>query len=357
MNRPELLLVLIGFGRVTRRFVQLIDALDERLDFDCRIVALSTRRHGSVVDADGIDPARALAAVESGQSLARLDPHAGERSGIDVLRQVADLMPDEASEGRLVAVESTVLDIERGEPSVSHARAALEGQLHVVTVNKGPAAFAYHELESLAERMERAFMFEGAVMDGVPVFNLVRETMPGARIDGFRGVINTTTNFILTELEHGHPFDEALRGMQARGIAEADPSLDVDGWDAAAKTAALVNALMGGAITPHEVLRTGIAEVTTSDVQDAIARGRRIRLVASASRHGGTITARVEPEELDLRDPLATLDATENAVYLRTDVLGEVGIVQRGSDLGQTAYAIVSDLARIAAGSREHAAR
>ena len=126
MNRPELLLVLIGFGRVTRRFVQLIDALDERLDFDCRIVALSTRRHGSVVDADGIDPARALAAVESGQSLARLDPHAGERSGIDVLRQVADLMPDEASEGRLVAVESTVLDIERGEPSVSHARAALK---------------------------------------------------------------------------------------------------------------------------------------------------------------------------------------------------------------------------------------
>jgi homoserine dehydrogenase len=357
MNRPELLLVLIGFGHVARRFVRLLDEIDDRLDFDCRIVALSTRRHGSVVDVDGIDSARARAAVESGQSLTRLDPHAAERSGIDVLRQVADLMPDEASEGRLVAIESTVLDIERGEPAVSHVRAALEGQLHVVTVNKGPAAFAYHELESLAERMERTFFFEGAVMDGIPVFNLVRETMPGVRIDGFRGVINTTSNFILSELERGRAFDAAVRDMQARGIAEADPSLDVDGWDAAAKTAALVNALMGGAVTPHDVLRTGIAEVTGTDVQDAIARGRRIRLVASATRQAGAITARVEPEELDLRDPLATLDATENAVYLRTDLLGEVGIVQRGSDLGQTAYAIVSDLARVAVQSQENVLR
>ncbi len=357
MNRPELLLVLIGFGHVARRFVHLLEAIDDRLDFDCRIVGLATRSHGSVVDPDGIDSSRALAVIEADQSLARLDPHGAERSGIDVLRQVADLMADEASDGRLVAVESTVLDIEGGEPAVSHVRAALEGQLHVVTVNKGPVAFAHHELDTLASHMDRAFLFEGTVMDGVPVFNLVRETMPGVTIHGFRGVLNTTTNFILSEIERGRTSDAAIREMQARGIAEADPSLDVDGWDAAAKVAALVNALMGGTVTPHDVQRTSIAEVTGTDMADAIARGRRIRLVASATRHANAVTARVEPEEIDLRDPLATLDATENALYLRTDLLGEVGIVQRGSDVGQTAYAIVSDLARIAARSREDTAR
>ena len=156
-----------------------------------------------------------------------------------------------------MCIETTVLDIDRGEPAVSHVRAALEGQAHVVTANKGPAAFAYHELEALAESVDRVFFFEGAVMDGVPVFNLVRETMPAVTIEGFRGVINTTCNFILSELERGKEFDQALAEMQARGIAEADPSLDIDGWDAAAKTAALVNVLMGGAITPHHVARTG----------------------------------------------------------------------------------------------------
>ena len=188
---------------------------------------------------------------------------------------------------------------------------------HVVTANKGPAAFAYDELEALAESVDRVFFFEGAVMDGVPVFNLVRETMPAVRIDGFRGVINTTCNFILSELERGMEFDDALAEMQARGIAEADPSLDIDGWDAAAKTAALVNVLMGGAITPHHVTRTGIRDVSgRRRPRSARRAARRIRLVASASRQGGKVEARVEPELLDPDDPLAGLGDLENALYL-----------------------------------------
>ena len=184
-------------------------------------------------------------------------------------------------------------------------------------------------------------------MDGIPVFNLVRETMPAVRIDGFRGVINTTSNFILSALERGQPFDDAVARDAGARIAEADPSLDVDGWDAAAKTAALVNVLMGGAMTPHQVARTGIAEVKADDLRDALARGRRIRLVASASRQGGDIAARVEPEMLAGDDPLSGLADTENALYLLTDLLGEVGIVQRESTLTQTAYAVLSDVSRI----------
>ena len=253
----------------------------------------------------------------------------------------------------MVCVESTVLDIDRAEAAVSHVRAALEGQMHVVTVNKGPVAFAYHELEALAESADRVFLFEGVVMDGVPVFNLVRETLPSVTIDGFRGVINTTCNFILSELERGREFGDALAEMQARGIAEADPALDVDGWDAAAKTAALVNVLMGGAVTPHHVARTGIRDVDGADARESLARGRRIRLVASATRARGKVTARVEPEVLDRHDPLANVGDLENALYLRTDLLDEIGVIQRSSSLTQTAYALVSDLARIGRRLRE----
>ena len=347
MNEPELTLVLIGFGNVARRFVKLLGETADRLDFSWKIVGISTRRHGSVVDPAGVDTRRAIAAVEGGQSLDRLDPAARERSGIDVIRQVADLMADEAAEGRLICIETTVLDIDRGEPAVAHVRAALEGQAHVVTANKGPAAFAYHELDALAESVDRLFFFEGAVMDGVPVFNLVRETMPAITVEGFRGVINTTCNYILSELERGGEFDGALAEMQSRGIAEADPTLDIDGWDAAAKTAALVNVLMGSVITPHQVQRTGIRDVTGLDARDALARHRRIRLVASASRHGGKVKARVEPEMLDGQDPLAGLVDLNNALYLTTDLLGEVGIVQRGGNLTQTAYALLSDVSCI----------
>jgi homoserine dehydrogenase len=347
MNQPELTLVLIGFGNVARRFVKLLGETADRLDFSWKIVGISTRHHGSVVDPAGVDTRRAITTVEGRQSLDRLDPSPRERSGIDVIRQVADLMADDAAEGRLVCIETTVLDIDRGEPAVSHVRAALEGQAHVVTANKGPAAFAYHELEALAESVDRVFFFEGAVMDGVPVFNLVRETMPAITIEGFRGVINTTCNFILSELERGIEFDRALADMQARGIAEADPGLDIDGWDAAAKTAALVNVLMGSVMTPHHVARTGIRDVTGLDVRDALGRNKRIRLVASASRQGGKVKARVEPELLDHHDPLAGLVDLNNALYLTTDLLGEVGIVQRGGSLTQTAYALLSDLSRI----------
>jgi hypothetical protein len=191
MSQLELPLVLIGFGNVARRFLRLLDETADRLDFTWKVVGISTRHHGSAIDIDGIDVARALAYVESNQSLDRLDPAPRERSGIDVIRQVADLMADEAAEGRLVCVETTVLDIDRGEPAVSHVRAALEGQAHVVTANKGPAAFAYHELEALAESVDRIFFFEGAVMDGVPVFNLVRETCRRSH-RRLRGVINST---------------------------------------------------------------------------------------------------------------------------------------------------------------------
>jgi homoserine dehydrogenase len=188
-------------------------------------------------------------------------------------------------------------------------------------------------------------------MDGVPIFNLVRETLPALHVLGFRGVVNSTTNFILTAMEEGQPFEEALVEMQARGVAEADASLDVDGWDAAAKTAALANVLLGANITPKDVDRHGIGPDTGLLARSARAAGTRVKLVARAERQGRRVTARVALEELRGDDLLAGLEGQQNALVLKTDLLEEIAIVQRGGSLTQTAYALLSDLIAVGRGN------
>jgi homoserine dehydrogenase len=350
-------LLLVGFGHVGRRFAQLLQekSVSLRRDYGLswRVVGIATRHHGSAFDARGLDVVKALKLAEAGLPLDVLTGAesgrmlAPDASGLDLIRHATGESKLRRLQ-HLVLVETTLLDIERGQPATDHVTAALRGGAHVVTANKGPVAFAYRELQSMAELAHRAFLFEGAVMDGVPLFNLVRETLPVVEITGFRGVINATTNYILTAMEEGRTFDEALSEMQAAGIAEADPSFDVDGWDAAAKTAALMNVLMRGSATPRTIDRTGIRNVTKAMIQDAASRGRRIRLVASAERTGGTVSGRVAPVELAARDPLANLTGLQNMITLETDVLGTIGIQQGDGGLIQTAYALVSDLVAIA---------
>jgi homoserine dehydrogenase len=350
-------LLLVGFGHVGREFLRLLQdkSVQLRRDYGLswRVVGIATRRHGSAFDARGLDALKALRLADAGMPLDGLTGAESDRllpadaSGLDLIKYAtADSRLRRLQQ--LVLVETTVLDIERGQPALDHVIAALRGGAHVVTANKGPVAFAYREIASAAELARRRFLFEGAVMDGVPVFNLVRDTLPVADITGFRGVVNATANHILTAMEDGRSFDAALAEMQAAGIAEADPSLDVDGWDAAAKTAALMNVLMRGAVTPRTIERTGIREITRERVQDALARGRRIRLVASGARANGQLAGRVAPEELDASDPLANLKGVQNLLLLHTDVLGSIGIHQMDGGLRQTAYALVSDLAAIA---------
>jgi homoserine dehydrogenase len=305
----------IGYGNVGRRFARLLEERRDRLqadhDLSVRIVGTSTRRGGP--------PAEDL---------------------IDRLL---------ASDARLrVVVETTTLNVADGEPAISHVRAAIAAGCHVVTANKGPAAFAYHELKAAADAAGVSFLFEGAVMDGIPIFNMVRETMPAVEVLGFRGILNTTTNVIISALEDGEPFGAALARMQAEGIAEADPSLDIDGWDAAAKAAALANVLMDGRITPHDVERRGIGGDTRAAVREAAADGRCLRLVAAATRRAdGTVAATVKPVALRADDLLAGIRGTANALVLETDLLGHVAVCQLGGDLTQTAYALVSDLITI----------
>ena len=335
-------LALIGFGHVGRRFARLLgerrDWLSLDYDLDCRIVAIATRRHGSIANAAGIN------AIELADALDR-DPAArlgDDGDGFAAIRALAD-SPAELT----IAVETTVLDIAAGQPAIDHVRAALQAGCHVVTANKGPAAFAYEELSALAAVRRRSFLFEGAVMDGIPVFNLVRDTLPAVDISGFRGVINSTTNHILTAIEDGESFDSALARMQSEGIAEADPSLDVDGWDAAAKTSALANVLLRARMTPQAVDREGIGQATARLAMAAKARGTRVRLVATARRTANGFSASVRPVELPETDLLAGLRGVANALVLETDLLGDVAICQLNGGLTMTAYALLTDVVTI----------
>ena len=335
-------LLLLGFGHVARRFVRLLDESRDALgalDIDAVVVGIATRRRGARMDVAGLDAVRiALQEAESGAI--------GPASVPSALEWFSRLRSQEI-EAR-VLVETTPLDVRSGEPAISHVRAGLAGGAHVITANKGPVAFAWHTLAREADAAGVSFLFEGAVMDGIPIFNLVRETMPAVTIHGFRGVINSTTNFMLDALERGGAFDDALRQMQAAGVAEADPSLDLDGWDAAAKTAALANVLLGAETTPLAIAREGIGRDTAARAVAERAAGRRLKLVASAAGRGRACAAAVRLEALDLSDPLAILDGQANALELETTPLGRVVITQRDGGLEKTAYALLADLVTVA---------
>jgi homoserine dehydrogenase len=336
VSRVRADLALIGYGNVAKRFVTLLGEQREWLarecGVECRIVGVATRTHGARFDPHGVD-------------FGDLDRDGQEpRPGEPTARHIIERLGQSDAALRIV-IETTTLDIRTGQPATDHVRAGIAAGCHVVTANKGPVAFAYADLRNAAAAAGVSFLFEGAVMDGIPIFNLVRETLPAVEILGFRGVINSTTNHILTALERGEPFDGALARMQAEGIAEADPSLDLDGWDAAAKSAALANVLMDARITPHDVRRTGIGPNDSKRAQDAVSRGRRIKLVASAARSSdGSVRPWVEPVELPRADLLASLDGKANALVLRTDLLGEIAVCQLAGNLTQTAYALLSDM-------------
>jgi len=338
-------LVLVGFGNVARRFVRLLDERGDELrrahGLECRVVGIATRRHGSACGLSGLDALAAAAAVEAGGPVAPVSP---AEDATAFIQRIAEGRRAAGAANPLVMVETTVLDVRSGRPAIDHVRAALGAGAHVVTANKGPVAFAFDDLSGMARAAGLGFLFEGAVMDGIPLFNLAARTLPAVGIAGFRGVVNSTTNYIISAMEEGREFGAALAEMQAAGIAEADASLDVDGWDAAAKAAALANVLLGARTTPLAVERTGIGGIGGEAVRSAVARGRRIKLVARGRRGPCGPRVSVGPEELPAGDLLAGLRGQQNAVILETELLEDLAIVQLGGGLTQTAYALLSDL-------------
>jgi homoserine dehydrogenase len=243
-----------------------------------------------------------------------------------------------------VLFETTSVNHETGQPALDHIRTALQAGMHVCTANKGPVVHAYQELLDLAAAHGVRFLHESTVMDGAPVFSLFRETLPASNLLSFKGILNSTTNLILARMEQGESFDEAVRYCQQVGIAETDPSGDVDGWDAAIKVAALVTVLMGIPLKPQEVERSGIREISPQMVAAALKEGKRYKLICSAERQGDAlISARVAPEPVPLTSPIYSVEGTSSIIEFKTDILGDLSIVEKDPGPHTTAYGLLAD--------------
>ena len=247
-----------------------------------------------------------------------------------------------------VVVEVTTLNPASGEPAISHIRAAFEQHLHVITANKGPIAHSYAALCAEARRRQVEFRFESTVMDGTPIFSNVRNNLPGVQILGFRGVLNSTSKVVLAAMQRGLSMAEGIGEAQQMGIAEADPWYDIDGWDSAAKAAALANVLMDAGTTPQQVERRGLRDIDPHEPARLAQSGKAIQLVCSGERRDGSIHLRVSPEILRATDLLATISGTSNLLLLDTDLMGTMGTVSINPGVEQTAYGLFSDLVDIA---------
>ena len=315
-------LALIGYGNVGRAFARLIEG--HRAAFPFKVIAIHTARHGSAYNLRGLP----------------LDPKFGPAAA-----SIDEFLDHSQAE---VAIELTTLNPATGEPAISHIRAAFARGMHVITANKGPIAHAYAQLRAEAAAALVQFRFESTVMDGAPVFNMVRNNLPGVRVLGFSGAVNSTSKVVIAAMRRGLTFEDGVREAQQMGVAEADASYDTDGWDSAAKGAALANVLMDARTTPLHVDRRGIARLTPERVQELAAKRKSVVLITRGKPSEAGIKVRVRAEVLDDNDVLATVQGTSNILLFHTDLMGTVGTVSIAPGVDQTAYGVFSDLIDIA---------
>jgi len=311
-------IALIGYGNVGRAFAQLLKR--QRSAYPLRIVGIHTARHGTAYDG-----------LNFGPPAANIDEFL-DRAKSDIV------------------IEITTLNPATGEPAISHIRAAFARGRHVITANKGPIAHAYAALRDEAKKAGVQFRFESTVMDGTPVFNLVRNNLPGVKILGFTGALNSTSKVIIEAMREGKSMRDGIEAARRLGITEADASYDIDGWDSAAKAAALANVFMDARINPLEVDRRGIGRLTTERVRELARSAKTVCLVSRARSGAAGVRARVRAEVLSETDPLAAVSGTSNLLLLHTDLMGTIGVAGINSGVDQTAYGLFSDAVDILKG-------
>jgi homoserine dehydrogenase len=342
----EVRLWIVGLGTVGRWLLHALDThaatLSSRYGFTPTVVGVANARDGFIYDSRGVDLPTVLRLSSHGQPLTE---HPGVRhwpSSIEGLQATdADVL-----------VEVTASPREGGEPGVTHMRAALGRQISVVTSNKWPVALHGVALTELARAAGVAFRAESTVMSGTPVLSTLQDGLAGTTPNRVRGVLNATANVVLTTMAAGKSYDEALAGAQEAGLAERDPSADVDGYDSVAKAMILAGLVFGTQVRPEDVSRRGITEIGAKEVMDAVTASMRIRLVSSVEPSEGRLTARVEPVRLPIDDPLARIDGALNAIVCDAEPVGEVTIVGPGAGPQLAGQGVLSDLIAVV---RRHA--
>jgi len=334
-------LLFIGFGTVGQGLSELLltkkDELASQYGLDWKVVGIADTLKGSAYDPEGLDLAEAVARAERGESLSSWP---GKGCDWDAPTMIAEADAD-------VMFEATYTDITTGQPATDHVRAALGRGMHVTTTNKGPVALFSGELMDQAAARGIDFFFEGTVMAGTPLLNLIRETLAGSEITEMQGILNGTTNYILTQMEGGMDYAAALAQAQELGYAEAVPDADVLGWDALAKVTILANTVFGASLKPDDSPCVGITEITPDDIAKAAADGKRYKLIGRVWRDGDRVRGSVGPKLMDLGHPLAGVGGATNAMTMTTDALGEVTVVGPGAGRIETGFSLLNDLLAI----------
>lgn len=335
-------LAFIGFGTVGQGLAEILiekkQMLSEKYDFHYTVVAISDILKGSVYDKNGIDIQKILDLVKKGK---KIDEYPSGKKGLDSLTTIKKTNAD-------TIIEITYTDIKTGEPATTHIKTALNAGKNVVSTNKGPVVRNVNALLDLAKKKNVHYGFEGVVLAGTPALNLAKFTLAGNKINGFKGILNGTTNYILTRMGEGMSYPDALKKAQELGYAEADPTADVEGFDAMGKVVILSNVVLGKNITIDDVQRKGITEITKNDIENARKERKVWKLIGSAEiQANGLVKAKVWPEKLPLSDPLAGVSGATNALTYFTDELGPVTIVGPGAGKRETGFALLIDLLEI----------
>ncbi|HET9478300.1 MAG TPA: hypothetical protein VFO72_03080 [Pyrinomonadaceae bacterium] len=327
-------LCFLGFGNVGRALARLLVAksaeLRDNYGIEWEITGVATRRIGWRASDRAIDVVALLA------------------GNYDALTQnsisewLAVAKPD-------VVFETTSLNPETGQPAIDYLRASLQAGAHTITANKAPIVYAYDELNEIAVAQGKRFLFESTVLDSAPVFSLFRETLPAVKIRGFSGVFNSTTNIILETMEAGRSFAEGVKTAQELGVAETDPSHDVDGWDSVMKVCAVARVILKTPLMPGAVRCEGIRGLTHAVLQAARAEGKPFKLLARATVNAdGSVTASVRPEQIATNDPLGNVRGTSLAIHFELDTIPGLTIVSHRPNLQSTAYGLLADLVNAA---------
>jgi homoserine dehydrogenase len=338
-------LAFIGFGVVGQGLAEILrdkkEALKKGEGFEAAIVAISDLMKGSIYDPNGLDINTALRVLNETGNLENYPETNTLVTGWDSLKTIRETNAD-------TVIEVSYTDVKTGQPAINHCKAAFESGKNVVMTNKGPVALAYKELSAIANKHGVHWGFEGTVMSGTPALRMPIATLAGNEINEIRGILNGTTNYILTKMENeGVSYEEALKEAQEYGYAEADPTSDVEGYDARYKIVILANYVMNAPLTVEEVSCKGIADITLKDIEEAKAEGKRWKLLAKARKEGEEVIASIAPEKVAITDPLASISGATNAITYECDLLGTVTLSGAGAGKVETGFSLLIDLITI----------
>lgn len=329
-------LALAGMGNVGLNLLSILERKKDSLlhSYGLQFVVVAVAdSSGVAVDPDGFDALGLMRLKRNGLSVNQLD---GFRSGEEMASILSELSCD-------LVVDAAPVSLETGEPGLSLVRASLGHGIDTVLADKGPLVMAYRELCDLARDNRAALAFSATVCGPLPVINVCRRDLVGAEISLFQGVLNATTNFILAELERGRSYSQALQKAMEVGAAEADPRLDVEGWDSANKLVIIANSILGVTVTLDDVVVQGIAEITADQLQHHCKRGESLKLLASATQQGEGYRLEVGPVALPADHFLASCNGWEMGVAIESDLYGPMYFKTWEREPGPTAAAVLRD--------------